>query len=113
MLIYLFGSWPSTWILIDFYSHRDAYTQKYCRYFDEGITQCRASCYLEQLLEKEQNDQPEAYFVSSQPFKMTEQVKNENFIFGHLYNPAKQQHPYQCILYQSGYAKYIFHPPKA
>lgn len=112
LLIYLAGSIQSSWILIDFYWNRDDYTQKYCLYIDEGITQCRASCYLENLLEDRHNYKSEAKLISSQQYKMSELISYEKIDFIQLNNPENHQSFYNSGQYQFDFLHFVFHPPK-
>lgn len=112
LLIYLAGSIQSSWILIDFYWNRDDYTQKYCLYLDEGITQCRASCYLENLLEDRQKDKSEAKLISSQQYKMSELISYEKIDFVYL-NTLETLHSfYNSGQYQFDFFHFVFHTPK-
>jgi hypothetical protein len=92
--------------------NRDDYTQKYCLYIDEGITQCHASCYLETLLENQQQEESEAKLVASRKYKMTELISYENFDFSYLDKFEKQPSFYNSTQYQFDFSNYIFHPPK-
>jgi hypothetical protein len=98
--------------LIDFYLNRDDYTQKYCLYIDEGITQCHASCYLETLLENQQQEESEAKLVASRQYKMTELINYENIDLSHLDKFEEQRSFYNSGQYQFDFSNYIFHPPK-
>ena len=112
LLIYLVGSIQSSWVLIDFYWNRDDYTQKYCLYLDEGITQCRASCYLENLLKDQHKDKSEAKLISSQQYKMTELISYEKIDFSNLNKLEKHRFFYDSGPYQFDFHHFVFHPPK-
>jgi hypothetical protein len=70
--IYLVGSMQTTWVLTDFYWNRDDYTQKYCINLDAGITQCRASCYLERALNEADKNGSNAELVKTEKIRITE-----------------------------------------
>ena len=112
LFIYLLGTFQPSWILVDFYWNRDDYTQKYCLSLDEGITQCRASCYFENLLKNHQKDSPESTFISSLQYKMTELIRQENTDV--IYNIKQEKHQsfYNSGQYQFDFCQLIFHPPK-
>jgi hypothetical protein len=97
--------------LIDFYLKRDFYTQNYCINLDAGITQCRASCYLQSLLEEEQNDN-DAEIVVLKKLKSAENLtQNEDRDFKSdsipIVHNTNYDHNYRLDLATS-----IFHPPK-
>ncbi|MCK5105388.1 MAG: hypothetical protein KAR17_21340 [Cyclobacteriaceae bacterium] len=98
--------------MIDFYWNRDDYTQKYCLYLDEGITQCRASCYLENLLKDQHKDKSEAKLISSQQYKMTELISYEKIDFSNLNKLEKHRSFYDSGPYQFDFLHFVFHPPK-
>ncbi len=112
IIIYLVGVLQPSWILIDFYRNRDDYTQKYCINLDKGITQCRASCYLENLLEDQQNEKSDAKFISSQPYKMIELIGREKTDFSIFSDNEKYRSHYISDQYQFDFFHFIFHPPK-
>ena len=68
---------------MDFYWNQNDYTEKYCQVLDKGITQCRASCYLDNLLEKKHKEPSEALINSQQKVKVveitTEYMKNKYY----------------------------------
>jgi len=112
LLIYLLGSMQSSWVLMDFYWNRDDYTQKYCQLLDQGITQCRASCYLNNLLEEKQNETAKAKIVSSQKVKIVEIVINEELTISDLSTGLQSPIGYCPSQYQFDFHALIFHPPK-
>jgi len=112
LITYLTGSLPSSWTLIDFYLNRDDYTQKYCRFLDEGITQCRASCYLENLLEEQQSKEPDAKILSIEKYKITELTSQEILELQLISNPGENATPYLSNHYQIDFLYVVFHPPK-
>ena len=112
ILIYLLGSLQSSWVLIDFYWNREDYTQKYCQFIDEGITQCRASCYLNNLLEEKQNETAKAKIVSSQKVKIVEIVIDEEYTISDLSTGLQSPIGYCPSQYHFDFHALIFHPPK-
>ncbi len=84
----------------------------YCQYIDEGITQCRASCYLENLLEDQQKGKSNAKLISSQQYKMIELISFEKIDFIHLNTLEKYQSIYNFGQYQFNFLHFVFHPPK-
>jgi hypothetical protein len=110
--IYLVGFLQSYWVLIDFHLKRDFYTQQYCIKLDAGITQCRASCYLEKKLESKRQTDNDAQIVI---------VKNNKYLelpFEEKLNSAinsLEQSPkngYYQNSYHFQFNHLIFHPPK-
>lgn len=93
--------------------HRDDYTQKYCRFLDEGITQCGASCYLDELLEKQQKDAHDSAIVTAQQPKTLELFEQERAIKKNIFNIQKQKFYYKPGNYQFDFQNLVFHPPKA
>ena len=112
LLIYLVGSIQSSWVIIDFYWNRDDYTQRYCRYLDEGITQCRASCYLENLIENQQENQLDANIITSRKIKIAEFIICSKIEFTTHFNIHKHHSNYIFDQYHFEYLQFIFHPPK-
>ena len=92
--------------------NRDIYTQKYCQFLDEGITQCRASCYLDDLLKENQSDEPVAKIGSSSQQKMSELISQEIVIFFNETKLDKHQSFFDSDPYQFDFLQFIFHPPK-
>lgn len=113
ILIYFVGSFQSSWVLVDFYWNRDDYTQKYCQVLDQGITQCHASCYLEELLKEEHNDSSEAKIISTQKIKVVEISSNQDINFQTLIKFNNHLKEYLSDQYQFDILHFIFHPPKA
>ena len=112
IFIYLAGSLQSSWVLIDFYMNRDDYTQKYCLYLDGEITQCRASCYLEKLQEKQQKGKTDSTIISSQQHKIIELISQEKISFKSFFKLVIISVFYDTGQYQFDFQKLIFHPPK-
>jgi len=112
ILIYLLGSFQSSWVLLDFYWYRDDYTQKYCQFLDEGITQCRASCYLHNLLEEQQNEDAEDKIVSTQKIKIIELIKENEFLIANSSPGFTPLSGYCASQYHFDFNAIIFHPPK-
>jgi len=107
------GSLQSSWLLIDFYWNREDYTQKYCLLLDEGVTQCRASCYLDNLLEEKKKDPAKTHINSYQKVKIAEITHDEElslhtFIGIQNYNAGYPPDGYHFDFHYS-----IFHPPKS
>ena len=92
--------------------NRDDYTQKYCLYLDEGITHCRASCYLENLLENQQKNKTDATIISSQQREITELISQEKIPFESFFILGKTSGFFDTGQYQFDFQKLIFHPPK-
>jgi hypothetical protein len=76
--VYLLGSMQTYRVLIDFYWNRDDYTQNYCVNLDAGITQCRASCYLDKLLEEEKENEGSTQIALTKKLKSVEYPQNWN-----------------------------------
>ena len=112
LTFYLVGSLQSSWVLIDFYMHRDDYTQKYCRFLDEGITQCRASCYLNDLLEEQQKDAHNSAIVTAQQPKTLELFEQNPFSTAISFSIQKQKIYCKPGNYQFDFQNLVFHPPK-
>ena len=112
LFIYLVGTFHSSWTLIDFYWHRDDYTQKYCRFLDEGITRCRASCYLEYRLKEEQQNTNEAKISSEEPYKITELSNRDIPNLNLLKKTIRHSVTYVADYYRLELPHFVFHPPK-
>lgn len=112
LLIYLTGSFQASWVLVDFYWNRDDYTQKYCQFLDEGMTQCRASCYLQDLLEEQQNNTSDAKIVSTQKVKIIESTTKEEIAVSRSLSGLFQHKKYLPSRYHFDFYPIIFHPPK-
>jgi len=100
------------WTIVDFYWNRDYYTQTYCVNLEAGITQCRASCYLQNLLEKEEQQDTKFHLT---PVKKIESSECTNNIAGSLDYEKQPEQSNSIIYYQiyhSDYADGVFHPPK-
>ena len=112
ILIYLIGTFQSSWILVDFYWNRDDYTQKYCQFLDEGVTQCRASCYLDDLLEQQQNKTSSEKITASQEIKIS-QIANDNFTtLNDVFDFRKKASGDIPERYHFDYLPFIFRPPQ-
>ncbi len=112
IFIYLLGVLQPSWILIDFYWNRDDYTQKFCINIDEGITKCRASCYLDNLIEDQQHEKSEAKFISIQQSKMTELISWEIIDFSNFLYLEKHRSKYVSNQHHIDFFNFIFRPPK-
>lgn len=112
LTIYLFGTLQSSWVLIDFYWNRDDYTQKYCLFLDEGITQCGASCYLDKLLAEKEKEGSDAQIISNQKIKIVELSSSNEQDFSFLSTIQIQQQAYLAGQYHFDFHQLIFHPPK-
>lgn len=112
IVIYLLGVFQTSWTLIDFYWKRDYYTQNFCVNLDAGITQCRASCFLEKKLASERDD-------SSNPeIALVKTSKSVELSFQEMYsNLADQKDKSETGFledsYNFEYSYKIFHPPKS
>jgi len=110
--IYLVGSMQTTWVLTDFYWNRDDYTQKYCINLDAGITQCRASCYLERALNEADKNGSNAELVKTEKIRITEYKVDQ------LLNPKHTKSLKQVLYlfyentYKFEFSEFVFHPPK-
>jgi len=107
------GLFQSSWILVDFYWNRDDYTQRYCQFLDEGITQCRASCYLDDLLEQRQNETSDTNILSTQKVKIIEFANADEINIHILSNIHDRLNGHKSDQYHYDYHQFIFHPPKA
>ena len=112
LIIYLIGVIQPSWILIDFYTHRDEYTLKYCRFLDEGITQCRASCYLQSQLDSQQKENTESKFIASQQQKKHELNKQEKTSLYDDFDTVEKTTFFYSTWHQYNVIHIIFHPPK-
>ena len=113
LIIYLIGSVQSSWVLVDFYWHRDDYTQQYCHFIDQGITQCRASCYLDDLMDDQQNETSGTKIILIQKIQVVEIASEEYIDTTAHYLFYKQANRYIADYYQFDFHQLIFHPPKA
>ena len=112
ILIYLLGSLQSSWVLIDFYWNREDYTQKYCQFLDVGITQCRASCYLDDLLEEKNKEPAKAHVNPHQKVKVTEIINDDRISFYSYAGDQNLIYAYPSGQYHFEFYDPIFHPPK-
>jgi hypothetical protein len=113
ILIYLAGTLQSTWVLVDFYWNRDDYTQKHCQFIDLGITQCRASCYLDNLLKEKEDKDSDAKIISNQKVKLVEITDGEKINIDQLYSSKAVRSGFIAHQYRYDFLPFIFHPPKA
>ena len=111
LMIYLGGAFHSSWTLIDFYWNRDYYTQNFCINLDAGITQCRASCYLESLLEAENQQNSDANLNTFKKFKIEEQT-NKLIECNHTPDLSQFHFFYYRNHYDFDFSDFVFHPPK-
>jgi len=98
--------------LIDFYLNRDDYTQKYCQLLDEGITTCRASCHLANLLEEQQNKKSDTKIISVEKVKLTEMTNQELSDLNIWHTFENENIEIQPNTYHFEYLHIVFHPPK-
>ncbi len=113
LLIYLGGAFHTSWTIVDFYWNRDYYTQNYCINLDAGITQCRASCYLQNLLEEKQQTDTEYHLKMVKKIE-TSELTNNSGGFLHYDEPSEKSN--SIIYYHTYHFDYtdgVFHPPKA
>jgi hypothetical protein len=110
--IYLVGSMQTTWVLTDFYWNRDDYTQKYCINLDAGITQCRASCYLERALNEADKNGSNAELVKTEKIRITEFKVDQLLNFEHGEFLERLHFSLYGNTYKFEFAEFIFHPPK-
>lgn len=113
LAVYLIGTVQSSWILVDFYWNRDDYTLKYCQFLDQGITQCRASCYLGELLDEMQDEEPPTKITLTEKVTLAQLACKENITL--TPNDYFQQHVerHNSDNYRCDFRRFIFHPPKA
>ena len=113
LVIYLAGFLQPSWTLVDFYMNRDDFTQKFCVNLDKGISQCRASCYLEKLLDEEQSNNGGVYLSMVEKFKIIEYSNHQRLTV----KPDVEQVSDKAIIkpakYLFDFSRAIFHPPKA
>jgi hypothetical protein len=112
LLTYISGLIQPNLTLIDFYLYRDDYTLRFCEKLDEGITTCRASCYLDKLIaESQKADNPHKLAV-------VEKVKSPELVCHIptekriLQTTATGSETVRELRSQGGIAC-IFHPPKS
>ena len=112
MIIYLAGTMQSSWTLIDFYWKRDYYTQNYCINLDAGITQCRASCFLENKMAMEREESSNSEIAVSKTSKSVECPSKElqTLFLGLKDISIEMEYPED--LYKFEFAHQVFHPPK-
>lgn len=111
LIVYLAGSIRSSWTLIDFYIHRDDLTMKYCRFLDQGITQCRASCYLESLLAEEEKTNPSTKILPTQITKTIEITYSEVMDLVHVDSNRKTYNERCVVLHADEHFSPVFRPP--
>ena len=109
----MLGTFYSSWILVDFYWNRDDYTQKYCQLLDQGITQCRASCYLNDLLEEKHDETSNSKIASTHKVKIIEIGSDEELAISYSLSGLSPQMEYCPSQYHFDFYSVIFHPPKA
>lgn len=113
VLIYLFGSLEPSWVLIDFYWNRNDFTQKYCVNLDKGITQCRASCYLESLLKEERNGDQDSHLAILKKGKSEEKRNDLGAMLMDCTEPDETRFSLFYDNYLFDFSNFVFHPPKA
>jgi hypothetical protein len=113
LTIYLAGSLQPSWTLIDFYWNRDDFTQKYCINLDKGITQCRASCYLEKLLEEERKNDYGVFVSMVKKLKTTEFDDQQQIAIKPNDRNAPEQTATDPAFSHFDFTKAVFHPPKS
>lgn len=111
--IYLLGSMQSSWVLLDFYWNRDDYTQNYCINLDAGITQCRASCYLDKLLEEERENEGSAQIALVKKLESVEFPQSWIKAEAEIEVPQNTHAAFYRNFYHFDFTDIIFHPPKS
>jgi hypothetical protein len=111
--VYLLGSMQTYRVLIDFYWNRDDYTQNYCVNLDAGITQCRASCYLDKLLEEEKENEGSTQIALTKKLKSVEYPQNWNNVESEIEVPQHMHAAFNRNFYHFDFSDIIFHPPKS
>jgi hypothetical protein len=111
--IYLLGSMQTSWVLVDFYWNRDDYIQNYCVNLDAGITQCRASCYLDKLLEEEKGNSKNAQIALLKKLKSTEFSQNWIEVEREVEISQNRYTSFYLNFYHFDFTDIIFHPPKS
>jgi hypothetical protein len=91
--------------------HRDDYTQKYCVFLDQGISQCRASCYLEKLLDDKKQNREEN-LRSSEREKDQEKISEEDSGPIKVFTELSANSFHYANTYQFDVFQFVFHPPK-
>ena len=112
IMIYLIGTLQTSMILIDFYWNRDDYTKRYCEFLDQGITQCGASCYLDDLLKTKESKESEAKFVAPRNLKVLEYTLNDELTIKRSFFFTSGSNGYHVNNYRFDHCYPIFHPPK-
>jgi hypothetical protein len=111
--IYLVGFLQPSWTLIDFYWNRDDFTQKYCVNLDKGITQCRASCYLEKLLEEDKKNDYGVFVSMVKNLKTTEYNNQQRIAVKPNDMHVSEQTAIYPAFYSFDFTRTVFHPPKS
>ncbi len=112
LLTYLSGLIQPNLTLIDFYLHRDDYTQRFCERLDEGITTCRASCYLDKLIAEAQKTQNPNKLVVVEKGKLPELIC-QNSIDKKVPQVEITTSETATELQNQGGVRCVFHPPKS
>jgi hypothetical protein len=112
LLTYLSGLIQPNLTLIDFYLHRDDYTQRFCERLDEGITTCRASCYLDKLIAEAQKTQNPNKLVVVEKGKSPELI-SQIFIDKQVPQVEITTSETAKELQSQGGVPCVFHPPKS
>ncbi len=111
LLTYLAGLIQPNLTLIDFYLHRDDYTQRFCVNLDEGITICRASCYLDKLIAEAQKAENPNKLVVVEKGKSPELIC-QNSIEKPILQVESTSRELTRKLQSQGGIHCVFHPPK-
>jgi hypothetical protein len=110
---YLIAVFHTSLILVDFYWNRADYTAQYCVNLDRGITTCRASCYLAERLEQEQEKKGTPQIALSKNQRTAEfSYQPEVFI-----PEMDDSETLAETIYQDNYffdfTTFVFHPPRS
>ena len=111
LIIYLASAFQSSWTLIDFYMNRDDFTNKYCEFLDQGITQCRASCYLEKIMSHEENGESKSQILPSYKTKVVEIICGEVTNLIPVYVGKETYQQYYSKPYTEEFRSTVFRPP--
>jgi hypothetical protein len=78
-----------------------------------GITQCRASCYLEKLLEEDQKNDYGVFVSMVKKFKTTEFNNQQRIAIKQKESRRAEKTATDPVFYYFDFAKAVFHPPKS
>jgi len=108
----MIGIVQTSMVLVDFYWNRDDYTQKYCTALDQGITQCKASCYLYEMLEDSQDEASIAQISHVEKINLAQLTFDESISLSLNEMLEQTIEEYKSDNYYYDFHRFVFHPPK-